>query len=355
MKISNILLGAAIIIAAPIVNGGGVACAQSPAQSSAASFAPQDPIVVDTPFVHDPVMAYEDGTYYLYCTGHGIAQMTSTDRKHWTLSREGVLSKEEIPAWTHDSVPGFENHIWAPDVIKYKNKWYMGYSCSTFGKNTSAIGLLSNKQLSDKKGWKDEGCIIASDGKRDNWNAIDPNFIIDENGKPWMTWGSFWDGIQLIPLGKTLHPKKGAKPQTIARRHALNDSSAEPNPTSKYAGTNAIEAPFIMKHGDYYYLFVSWDYCCRGIKSNYRVAVGRSKKVAGPYLDKVGKPMLEGGGTLILEGDKKEYEAMGHCSAYSFPDGDYFFCHGYSVAKNGASILVQKRINWTPDGWLTLE
>ena len=154
---------------------------------------------------------------------------------------------------------------------------------------------------------------------------------------------------------KTMHVKKGAKPKTIARRHAEDDTSAEPNPTSKFAGTNAIEAPFIMKHGDYYYLFVSWDYCCRGIKSNYRVAVGRSKKVAGPYLDKAGRDMRNGGGTLLLEGDKKEYEAMGHCSAYSFPDGDFFFCHGYSVPKNGASILVQKKINWTEDGWLTLE
>ena len=347
------LLGAAMIVAAPFVNRSFCALAMDEADIYAPTR--QAPVVVDTPFVHDPVMAYEDGVYYLYCTGHGITQMTSTDRQHWTLSREGVLPNGKIPAWTHDSVPGFETHIWAPDVVKYRGKWYMGYSCSTFGKNTSAIGLLSNKCLSDKDGWKDEGCIVASRGNRDNWNAIDPNFIIDEKGKPWMTWGSFWDGIQLIPLDKTMHPKKGAKPQTIARRHAVGDASAEPNPTSKFAGTNAIEAPFIMQHGGYYYLFVSWDYCCRGIKSNYRVAVGRSKKVAGPYLDRDGKPMLEGGGTLLLEGDKKEYEALGHCSAYHFPDGDVFFCHGYSVAKNGASILVQKRIEWTEDGWLTLE
>ena len=349
----SMLLGAAMIVAAPFVNRSFCALAMDEADIYAPTR--QAPVVVDTPFVHDPVMAYEDGVYYLYCTGHGITQMTSTDRQHWTLSREGVLLNGKIPAWTHDSVPGFETHIWAPDVVKYRGKWYMGYSCSTFGKNTSAIGLLSNKCLSDKDGWKDEGCIVASRGNRDNWNAIDPNFIIDEKGKPWMTWGSFWDGIQLIPLDKTMHPKKGAKPQTIARRHAVGDASAEPNPTSKFAGTNAIEAPFIIRHGGYYYLFVSWDYCCRGIKSNYRVAVGRSKNVSGPYLDRDGKPMLEGGGTLLLEGDKKEYEALGHCSAYSFSDGDVFFCHGYSVAKNGASILVQKRIEWTEDGWLTLE
>ena len=193
MNITKILLGAAVLIAAPAVSGAGEARAQN---------APQEPIVVETPMVHDPVMAYENGKYYLYCTGHGVAQMTSTDRRHWTLSREGVLLNKEIPAWTHDSVPGFTTHIWAPDVIRFKNKWYLAYSCSTFGKNTSAIGLLSNTSLSDKDGWKDEGCLVASKGDRDNWNAIDPNFIVDEKGKPWLTWGSFWDGIQMIKLDK---------------------------------------------------------------------------------------------------------------------------------------------------------
>jgi arabinan endo-1,5-alpha-L-arabinosidase len=146
-----------------------IAMMLAPAESRA-----QQPLVVDTPMVHDPVMAYENGKYYLYCTGHGIAQMTSTDRKHWTLSREGVLKNEEIPAWTHDSVPGFETHIWAPDVIRFKNKWYLAYSCSTFGKNTSAIGLLSITSLSDKDGWKDEGCLVASKGNRDKTVGLSP-------------------------------------------------------------------------------------------------------------------------------------------------------------------------------------
>lgn len=345
MNINNIIIGAAMLFAVPCTK------AQEAAPNGNSHHE-----AVDTPFVHDPVMAWENGVCYLYCTGHGIGLMTSTDGNRWTINRGGVLSNN-IPAWTRDSVSGFENHIWAPDIIRYRNKWYQAYSCSTFGKNTSAIGLLSNTSLANASGWKDEGCIVSSKGKRNDWNAIDPNFIIDEKGKPWMTWGSFWDGIQMVQLDKNMHVKRGAKPFTIARRHSPGDTTAEPNPTSKYAGTNAIEAPFIMRHGDYYYLFVSWDYCCRGIKSNYRVAVGRSKNVAGPYLDRNGKDMLTGGGTIILEGDKKEYEAMGHCAAYHHTDlpADLFICHGYSVAKNGASILVKKRINWTSDGWLTLE
>jgi arabinan endo-1,5-alpha-L-arabinosidase len=144
-------------------------------------------------------------------------------------------------------------------------------------------------------------------------------------------------------------------PRTIARRYDPNYKPSEPNPTSKYAGTNAIEAPFIMKHGGYYYLFVSWDYCCRGAKSNYRVAVGRSKTVDGPYLDRTGKDMANGGGTLFLEGDKKEWEATGHCAAYNFDGEDIFICHGYSATQNGMAMLIQRPITWTADGWPELK
>lgn len=322
--------------------------------ASAQAPATPAPLVVDTPWVHDPVMAYEDGTYYLFCTGHHIGAMTSRDRQSWTIHPEGAL--RDIPAWTHDSVPGFEEHIWAPDVFRYRGKWYMAYSCSTFGKNTSAIGLLSNASLADANGWRDEGCLVASQGKRDDWNAIDPNFILDEKGRPWLTWGSFWDGIQLVQLDrKTLHVKRGARPQTIARRHAPGATDVMPNPTSRFAGTNAIEAPFIFRHDGWFYLFVSWDYCCQGAKSTYRVAVGRSKSLAGPYVDATGKPMLDGGGTIVVEGDKKQLEAIGHCAVYHFAGDDLFICHGYSAEKNGSPILIQKRIVWNAAGWPTVQ
>ena len=216
----------------------------------------------------------------------------------------------------------------SPTVVLPSARTALPSAC--FGKNGSAIGLLSNRSLSFPV-WEDEGCIVTSREKRDNWNAIDPNFVIDENDMPWLVWGSFWDGIQLARLDTTMHIAKGEKPRTIARRYHPDFKPSEANPTSKYAGTNAIEAPFIFKHGGYYYLFVSWDYCCRGAKSNYRVAVGRSQSVEGPYLDREGKDMLLGGGTLFLEGDKQAFEAAGHCAAYTFGDEDIFVCHGYSI------------------------
>ncbi|MBQ3769640.1 MAG: family 43 glycosylhydrolase [Prevotella sp.] len=309
---------------------------------------PRTAFQTETPMTHDPVMAYEDSTYYLFCTGIGIQQMTSQDRKTWTVLPEPIMTV--MPQWTGDSVPGFTHHVWAPDVIRWHGKWWLAYSCSTFGKNGSAIGLLSKPSLSFPV-WNDEGCIVTSREGRDQWNAIDPNFIIDDNDQAWMTWGSFWDGIQMVRLDTTMHVAKGERPRTIARRYASRDRNVPANPTSKYAGTNAIEAPFIFRHDGWYYLFVSWDYCCRGAQSNYRVAVGRSRQVDGPYLDRSGKDMRDGGGTLFLEGDKKQFEAVGHCAAYHVNGEDIFICHGYSIAHQGASILVQRPIRWTADGW----
>ena len=324
----------------------------------------------DTPMVHDPVMAYEDSTWYIFATGMGIQQMTSRDRQTWTVKGAPLMSV--IPQWTQDSVPGFRHHVWAPDVIKWHDRWWLAYSCSTFGRNGSAIGLLSTRSLASGL-WDDMGCIVTSREGRDNWNAIDPNFIIDDQDNPWLVWGSFWDGIQLVRLDTTMHVGKesgvrsqeSVKPRTIARRFNLSapdgkkalsiNPNPPKNPTSDFAGPNAIEAPFIFKHDGWYYLFVSWDYCCQGSKSNYRVAVGRSRSVEGPYLDPDGIDMRDGGGMIFLEGDKKAFEATGHCAAYTFDGQDIFICHGYSIAHQGASILIQRPISWTPDGWPILK
>lgn len=305
--------------------------------------------VTDTVMVHDPVMAWENGTYYLFSTGNGLQWATSRDRQTWVVQSTPFI--EQIPAWTRDSVPGFHSHVWAPDVIRWHDRWWLAYSCSTFGKNTSAIGLLTADRLNGQ--WRDEGCLVASREHRDQWNAIDPAFVVDRQDQLWLSWGSFWDGIQMARVATDATGIVKSTQKTIARRVALRDTlRAEPNPTSRFAGRNAIEAPFILRHGDYYYLFVSWDYCCRGARSNYRVAVGRSQNVDGPYTDRNGRDMAEGGGDIFLEGDKVNYDAAGHCAAYDLPTGQTIFvCHGYSTPLNGASLLVQRPISWTADGW----
>ena len=195
---------------------------------------------------------------------------------------------------------------------------------------------------------------------RDNWNAIDPNLIVDEKGNPYLTFGSFWDGIQLVRLSKNDFKTPEGKPVTISRRigrklsieelDKVENFTIEGNDTIE-AGENAVEAPFIIRRGKYYYLFVSFDYCCRGERSTYKTVYGRSKKVEGPYLDRQGQRMDKGGGTLLY-GPDSEFFGIGHCSVYEFDGQWYFVSHAYDKSLDGQARLFIRPIEFDKDGWI---
>ncbi len=313
------------------------------------------------PDAHDPVMAKgEDGRYYVFATGMRVGVMSSADMKEWRMEQPAL---KEVPQWATDTVPGYRGHTWAPDISFHNGLWHLYYSCSTFGKNGSAIGLAVNKTLDPKSpdfGWEDRGMVIASHRKVDNWNAIDPNLIVDKKGNPYLVYGSFWDGIQLVKLDKSDFRTPVTKPKTVARRLGRQWTKEEMLDVANYtqegenvieAGDNAIEAPFIMKHGKYYYMFVSFDYCCRGQASTYKTVYGRSKNIEGPYMDKEGRKMEVGGGT-ILYGPDEEHFGIGHNSAYEFDGKCYFVSHAYVKANNGAAKLFIRPLEFDKDGWI---
>ena len=309
------------------------------------------------PDAHDPVMAKEGGRYYLFTTG--INCLVSDDMLHW---QAGPRVMQQPPQWALESVPGYRGHTWAPDVSYHNGLWHMYYSCSSFGKNGSAIGLMTNKTLDPESPdyrWEDQGMVVQSITNQTDWNAIDPNLIVDEKGRPWLTWGSFWGGIQLVRLNKDFKTPKG-KIINIARRYPRLNMDSYVSKSDKAladqapdAGANAIEAPFIIRHGGYYYLFASWDYCCKGANSTYKTVVGRSRKVQGPYLDRSGKDMTDGGGEIIAQRDD-EFYGIGHTAAYEIDGQWVFMAHGYSRADNGASKLLLKRMTFDADGWPVL-
>ena len=113
---------------------------------------------------------------------------------------------------------------------------------------------------------------------------------------------------------------------------------------------DAIEAPFLVHHGEYYYLFVSFDYCCRGINSTYNIRVGRSKEITGPYRDRDGKAMLEDGGTVLLA-TKGNVIGPGHCAVLQNKNGDYLIHHFYDGDNFGVSALQVRPLTWTKDDW----
>jgi arabinan endo-1,5-alpha-L-arabinosidase len=298
--------------------------------------------------VHDPVLIKQKDTYYLYCTGRGISVFSSKDLKNWN-TEPSVFN--EKPTWVDAVVPDFKNHIWAPDISFHNNTYYLYYSVSAFAKNTSAIGVATNTTLNanDKNyKWIDHGIVIESIPNRDLWNAIDPNLTFDENNIPWLAFGSFWEGLKMVKLNPDLLSiAQSQEWYTIAKRKRTFEL-ADTNP-----GDAALEAPFVFKKNGYYYQFLSWDLCCRGKESTYKVVVGRSKNATGPYVDKEGKLLTEGGGSLVVQGGENYY-GVGHNSVYTFDEKDYIFYHGYDVKQKGRPVLIVKELKWDTNLWPTL-
>ena len=304
--------------------------------------------------VHDPVMIRQDSIYHIFCTGFGISHWSSTDMVHWKHEKP-IFDK--APRWAVDSIPSFKGHIWAPDISYYNGQYYLFYAVSAFGKNTSCIGLATNKTLNTADTaykWVDHGNIIESRPGKDNWNAIDPNLITDKDGTPYLAFGSFWEGLKIVKLSEdrlsvlsTLNnlPTLASRKKDPANKENL--PAVDGNPVD--AGGNAIEAPFIFRKGKYFYLFASIDYCCKGPKSTYKMIIGRSKKLMGPYVDEQDMPMAHGGGTILLAGDKNWY-GVGHNAVCDFDGTDYLIFHGYDAADHGISKLLIEKLSWFK-GW----
>ncbi|HLK57471.1 MAG TPA: arabinan endo-1,5-alpha-L-arabinosidase [Chthonomonadaceae bacterium] len=295
--------------------------------------------------LHDPSTLVKEGdTYWVFGTGRGCLSFSSTDRIHWT-PRGSVFPMS--PDWVKEVVPGnTRNSIWAPDVRYIRGKYYLYYTVSTFGRNVSAIGLATSPTL-DPLAWVDHGVVIRSEAQ-DNFNAIDPGVTLGPDGRLWLVFGSFWGGIQMIEL----HPATGRRLYPTSPLYTLAKHPQDPK--------NAIEAPFLYYHAGYYYLFVNWDYCCRGRRSTYNIRVGRSAHVIGPYRDRDGVEMLRGGGTLLLGsvpdmGSGAPFDAKvgpGHAGILSDNGVDRFSCHyEYVREKGGKSMLEIRTVTWDRDGW----
>jgi arabinan endo-1,5-alpha-L-arabinosidase len=293
--------------------------------------------------VHDPAILKDGGTYYLFATGNLgdseglLALRTSADLTNWQLRGP---SYRQLPAWTATAVPGAAG-MWAPDILRVGNEYRLYYSVSTFGSNRSAIGLATASVLdpgAPAANWVDRGPVIQS-VPTDNYNAIDPMVFSDADGRMWMAFGSFWSGIKLIQLD----PATGLR----LPGDTLRPLASRPNP-------GAVEAPFVIRHDGFYYLFVSFDFCCRGASSTYNTVVGRSQSPTGPYLNRDGRSMLDGGGTPVLasgQGSGARFVGRGHVAILQDAAGDHIVYHAYDTGRNGLPTLQIQRLTWDAAGW----
>jgi len=295
--------------------------------------------------VHDPALFRDGDWYYVFSTD---AQVGGTFKPGIQIRKSKDLMNWQWVGRAFDDVPDTAREwtgakgLWAPDVVKFGDTYFLYYAASQFGKTQSLIGVATSKNIEGP--WEDQGEVFKT--KQDEGpNAIDPNISFDKDGKPWMVYGSFFDGIFVSEI----NPKTGklvdyGKGKLIARRHL----SVE----------RAIEGPYIIYNEkyDYYYLFVSYD----SLFVDYNIRVARSRNIEGPYLDFNGHDMtditLPPGqvGMKVLGSYKfnhaQGWKAPGHNSVLK--DGEsYYVAHHVRKEHDKGHYLHVRKIGWTLDGW----
>ncbi|SFA81322.1 family 43 glycosylhydrolase [Algoriphagus aquimarinus] len=291
------------------------------------------------PVLADPSVVKVGNEFFAYGTEdnwgdeggyHLVSVLKSTDLVHWELLGNSLDKK---PDWKD------RGGIWAPDVTQVGEQFYMYYSFSTWGDPNPGIGLA----IADKPEgpFVDQGKVFDSD-EIGVANSIDP-FFMENDGKKYLIWGSF-HGLYLNEL-------------TADGKKLIGDKI-------QLAG-NHLEAAYVYEKGGYYYLFGSAGTCCEGVSSTYKVLVGRSEHLSGPYLDQEGNSLMDSdSGTLVIGANKGDigYAGPGH-NAEIITDkagNDWLLYHGMAKKRpklaNGTNrrVLLLDKIIWS-DGWPSIE
>jgi len=297
---------------------------------------------------HDPTLFKDGDTYYISATGGGLYRSNSLNGP-WIYI--GAVPKAN---WTNEVSRG---GLWAPHVQKIGDTFYYYYSQSNFGTNNSAIGVKTTKTPGDPSSWQDLGRPIIASGSmsrltgetQTTMNAIDAAVHQDQDGRWWIVWGSHFDGIYVQQLEDDLVTLVPGTRKLVASRGSERFPVPQPN-------FNRIEGPSIFEKDGYFYLVVAWDWCCRGNGNDntYKIVVGRSKTIDGPYLDKGGVDMAQGGGSIILN-SRVALEGVTPAGLYRAPGGmDFFIENGtyYMVyhAYRPQSVLGIREVDWH-DHW----
>lgn len=300
----------------------------------------------DTEPVHDPSVIRQGSIYYAFSSdvngqtpGIFLNIRCSQDKVSWSAC--GSVFPNGRPAWLAAKVAGL-GALWAPDISYFNGLYHVYYAGSTSGSQQSVIGLATNTTLdfSDPAyKWVDQGEVLESQ-PGDDYNAIDPNILIDTDGSVWMTYGSYWTGIKQ----RQVDPATG---KLLAGNTTRYDLATRPGVSG-----DPIEGASLIHHGGYYYLFVSVDYCCNQnvATDNYKEAVGRSTSPHGPFVDEKGTAMTNGGGTVILQGDATWSGPGGGTAYIDASTGESLIAfHALRLSESGTAHLWVKSLAWDND------
>ncbi|WP_195470752.1 family 43 glycosylhydrolase [Bacteroides xylanisolvens] len=287
----------------------------------------------------DPTVIRTDEGFYLYATqtnSYWIPIYFSKDLVNWEFKRS-AFRKATRP--TEDVLPD-GGAFWAPEIRHINGKYVLYFSWAKWGDGSKSYTAVATSDSPVGDFLNAKPLLITDDFGS---NCID-QFYYEEDGKKYMFVGSF-NGIYVTELTDDgLSVKRGADGKPVLKKQVCGRA---------FEGTN------IYKKGKYYYLFASINNCCDGIDSRYKVVVGRSEKLLGPYVNREGKDMMSNSWTLVLEGDGETFFGPGHNSIIIPDDAgtDWMIYHSY-VKENGAvggRLGMLDRIVWSADGWPTIK
>jgi arabinan endo-1,5-alpha-L-arabinosidase len=153
-------------------------------------------------------------------------------------------------------------------------------------------------------------------------------------------------GIQLIKLDASTGFQAGDDKTVynIARRTSSASEGAE-------------EGPSLIEHKGQYFLFTAWDKCCMQDnlieQTTYKTAYGRADNVTGPYKDRAGYTMLNGGGTILLERYGR-YVGPGGGEAFQDLNRVRFVHHYYDNGGDKFNHIHIRDVVFTDDNWVEM-
>lgn len=272
---------------------------------------------VGHPYIHDPSTIAEcDGKYYTFGTGGG-----------------GLISEDGWSWYSGAERPGGGA---APDVLKIGERYLVIYGATgggLGGGHNGRILTMWNKTLDPKSHdfhFTTPVEVAASDGLEDQ-DAIDPCMLLDPTtGRLWVSYGTYFGSIRLIELDpETGKRVAGNKEQDIAID---------------------CEATDLIYRNGWYYLLGTHGTCCDGVNSTYNIVVGRARQVTGPYLDNVGRDMLQGGGRMVIAAGDRVC-GPGHFGRTIIDEGvEVMSCHYEAdFDQGGRSVLGLRPLLWRND------
>jgi len=273
---------------------------------------------VGKPFIHDPSTIAEcDGKYYTFGTGGG-----------------GLISED---GWTWNGGAVRPGGGAAPDVIKIGDRYLVIYGSTgggLGGGHDGRINTMWTKSLDPKSpDFKfSESNVVASSANMEDNDAIDPGVLLDPtDGRLWLSYGTYFGFIRLVELD----PKTGKR---VEGNKAINVAID-------------CEASDLMYRDGWYYLLGTHGTCCDGANSTYNIVVGRSRKVTGPYLDNMGRDMIEGGGKMVVAAGGR-VTGPGHFGRFIVANGvEKMSCHYEAdLDQSGRSVLAIRPLLWK-NGW----